>query len=116
MQLDHYFAVHTSWLDIILHTHKLHYLADLAFSCGGEDLIEKSGRNATYTSKYAVVDFVETLSIPVEELLLKCLRRACFFSLLADECTDISAIEELSKVFHWVEEESLLSTLWKSCH
>jgi len=35
--------------------------------------------------------------------LLKRLHQAKYFSLLADECTDISTIEELSVVIHWVE-------------
>jgi len=59
-------------------------------SCGGKVF---SGKNATYTSKDA---FVETIGQWIEENLLKRLHQAEYFSLLADECTDISTIEELS--------------------
>jgi len=52
----------------------------------GENLkyfLEKAGKNAAYTSKDAVIEFFETIE-PSE--------KASSFSLLADECTDISAI------------------------
>ena len=65
---------------------------------------EKAGKNATYTSKDAAVDFIETIGLWVEECLLKRLRPAHCFRFLADECTDISTIEELSIVFCWVED------------
>jgi len=58
----------------------------------GENLkyfLEKAGKNATYTSKDAVIDFVETIG---EENLPKRFHQAEYFSLLADECTDISTI------------------------
>ena len=67
-------------------------------TCGGEDLkqfVDKARKNAHYTSKDAVVDFVEAL--------LARLQNARYFSLLADECTDITTIEELSVVCRWVE-------------
>ena len=76
-------------------------------NCGGENLrhfLEKAGKNATYTSKDAVVDFVETIGLWVEERLLKRLCHSQYFSLLADECTDISTIEELSVVVRWVKD------------
>ena len=91
----------------IAHTTNFSELVDLVVSCGGEDLrhfLEKPGKNATYTSKDAVVDFVETIGLWVEECLLKRLCQAQYFSLLADECTDISTIEELSVVVRWVED------------
>ena len=75
-------------------------------SCGGENLkyfLEKAGKNATYTSKDAITDFIEAIGLWVEKCLLKRVCRAQYFSLLADECTDISTIEELSVAFHWVE-------------
>ena len=66
--------------------------------------LEKAGENATYTSKDAVVDFVETIGLWVEECLLKRLCQTHYFSLLADVCTDISTIEELSIFCHWVDD------------
>ena len=44
-------------------------LVDLVLSCGGEDLkqfVDKAGKNAQYTSKNAVVDFVEALGMWVD--------------------------------------------------
>ena len=75
-------------------------------SCGGENLkyfLEKAGKNTTYTSKDAVIDLVETIGQWIEENLLKRLHQAEYFNLLADKCTDISTIEELSVVIRWME-------------
>ena len=66
--------------------------------------LEKAGENAAYTSKDAVVDFVETIGLWVEECLLKRLCQTHYLSLLADVCTDISTIEELSIFCHWVDD------------
>ena len=48
----------------IAHTTNFSKLVDLVVSCGGEDLkyfMEKTGKNATYTSHIAIVEFVEAL-------------------------------------------------------
>ena len=65
---------------------------------------ECTERNATYTSKDAAVEFVEEIGQWVEESLLKRLHQAPFYSLMADECTDISVVEELSIFCRWVED------------
>ena len=78
--------------DHIAHTTTFGDLLDLVVTCGGEDLkrfVDKAGKNAHYTSKDAVVDFVEALGTWVDESLLARLQNARYFSLLADECTDI---------------------------
>ena len=90
----------------IAHTTNFGDLIDLVVTCGGEDLkqfVDKAGKNAHYTSKDAEVDFVEALGTWVDESLLARLQNARYFSLLADECTDITTIEELSVVCLWVE-------------
>ena len=82
-------------------------MVDLVVSCGGEDLryfLKKAGKNATYTSHIAVVEFVEALGIWVEESLLKRLHNASNYSIMADECTDISTVEEPSIFCRWVED------------
>ena len=66
--------------------------------------LEKAGKNATYKSKDTAVDFIETIGLWVEECLLTRLHQAHYFSLLADEYTDILTIEGLSIVFCWVED------------
>ena len=75
-------------------------------SCGGKTLQtfhDRAGGNATYTSKMAVVEFVNALGIWVEEPLLKQLHKAPYFSIMADECTDVTTIEELTICCRWVE-------------
>ena len=39
----------------------------------------------------------------MEESLLKWLHKAPFFSIMADECTDVTTIEELTICCCWVE-------------
>lgn len=65
--------------------------------------MENAARNAVYTSHVAVVEFVEAMGTWVEESLLKRLQEAPYFSIMADECTDISCIEELSLYCRWEE-------------
>ena len=75
-------------------------------SCGGETLqtfLDRTGGNATYTSKMAVVEFVNALGTWVEESLLKQLHKALFFNIMADECTDITTTEELTICCYWVK-------------
>ena len=58
----------------IPHTTNFDELADLIIYCGAEDLkrlLERAGKNATYTSKIAVVEFVEAVGLWAEESLLK---------------------------------------------
>ena len=75
-------------------------------SCGGETLqtfLDRAGRNTMYTSKKAVVEFVNALGPWLEESLLKRLHKVSFFSILADESTDLTMIEDLPICCHWVE-------------
>ena len=88
----------------IAHTTNFSKLIDLVVSCGGEDLkyfMEKTGKNVTYTSHIAVVEFVEALGTCVEEALLKHLQQASYNSIMADECTYISTVEEMSVFCCW---------------
>ena len=62
-----------------------------------------AGGNATHTSKMAVVKFMNALGTSVEESLLKRLHKAPFFNIMADECTDVTTIEELTICCRWVE-------------
>ena len=51
----------------------------------------------------AKVEFVNALGTWVEESLLKWLHKAPFFSIMADECTDVTTIEEVIICCCWVE-------------
>ena len=68
-------------------------LVNLIESCGSEYLSQSSGR-----SKDSVLGFVEALGFLIEQSLLKQVHQAhtYFHSILADECTDITTVEELS--------------------
>ena len=71
-------------------------LVDLIVSCGAEDLrkfLERTGKNASYTSNIAVVEFIEAVGLWAEESLLKCLHQASCFSLMADECTNVKQLK-----------------------
>ena len=50
-----------------------------------------------------VVEFVNTLGTWVGESLLKRYLKASFFSIMADECTGATTIEELTICYRWVE-------------
>ena len=90
----------------IAHTTNFSKLVDLVVSCGGEDLkyfMEKTGRNAMYTFHVAVVEFFQALGTWVEESILKRLQQASHYSIMADECTDITTVEEMSVFCRWEE-------------
>ena len=58
-----------------------------------------------YTSKMAVVEFVNALRTWVEVSLLKRLHKAPFFffiGIMTDECSDVATIEELTICCCWV--------------
>ena len=91
----------------IAHTTNFDKLVDLIIACGGQDIkifLETAARNASYTSKIAVVDFVNAIGTWVEESLLKRLCQAPFYTIMADECADVTTIEELSIFCRWTED------------
>ena len=97
----------------IPHMTNFDQLVDLIVSCGVEDFrkfLERTGKNASYTTKIAVVEFIEAVGLWAEENLLKRLHQASCFSLMEDECTDVTTVEELSLFCHWVEDEVPVST------
>lgn len=85
----------------IAHMTNYDKLIELIVSCGGDYLkqfLESTGRNATYSSKDVVTDFIEAIGQWVEESLLENLLQAPYFSI----CTDISTVEELVIAFKMV--------------
>ena len=74
----------------IAHTTNFDKLVYLVVACGGESLktfLETAGKKAQYTSKVAVVEFLDAIGTWVEETLLERLRQAPYYSIMADECT-----------------------------
>lgn len=99
----------------IAHSTNFTQLVDLVVSCGAKELqvfVENASRNAAYTSRGAVVDFIEALGKWVEESVLKRLQKASFYSIMADECTNVTTVEELSVFCRWEEMAFQLSPLW----
>ena len=93
----------------IAHSTNFTQLVDLIVSCGARELqvfLENASRNAMYTSRGAVVDFVEALGKWVEKSVLKRLQKASYYNIMADECTDITTTEELSVFCRWEEDGS----------
>ena len=76
-------------------------------SCGGETLqtfLDRAGGNVTYTSKMAVVEFVNALGTWMENSLLKRLHKAPFFSIMADEYTGVTMYHTGADIcYRWVE-------------
>ena len=93
----------------VAHSTKFEKLVDVVVRCGSQQLkqyLETAPSNATYTSRVAVVEFIESLGSLgtwVEESILKRLQKAAMYSLMADECTDIANVEELSVFCRWEE-------------
>ena len=96
----------------IAHSTSFEKLVSLVVACGGKDLktfLESAGKNAMYTSRIAVTEFIEALGAWIEESLLKHLHQAPFYSIMADECTYVSTVEELSLFCRWIEKVNLQS-------
>ena len=86
------------WLakeDIAITT-KYESLVNLVKSLGCSYLNDLSmGRNATYTSKRIVAEYLLCLSPVIESEKLDNLKCSPFFSLMTDESTDISVLKQL---------------------
>ena len=98
-------------------TGKFEKLVDVVVRCGSQHLkqfLETAPTNALYTSRVAMVKFIESLGIWVEESILKLLQKASMYSLMAEECADVSTVEELS-VFAAGRKMVLRSMLYDAC-
>ena len=63
-----------------------------------------------------MVDFIEALGTWVEESILKRLQKASVFSVMADECTDITAVGRNCQFFVIGRKMALLSNgFWTLC-
>ena len=57
--------------------------------------------NTQYTSRFSARVLIEAIDIWIERKLMCSLQESPFFSILADECQDTSAQEELSIRGRW---------------
>ena len=90
----------------IAHTTNFADLVELVIACGADDLQrfvhDEVRRNAKYTSTTATTDFIAAIAHWVEEGLLQSLKESPYFTLMGDECTDVTTMEELSLCFRWI--------------
>ena len=85
----------------------------------GDGLLEKhlseGPSNAQYTSRFSARVLIEAINIWIERKLICSLQESPYFSILANECQDISTQEELSTCGRWLingkPEEHLLTVL-----
>ncbi len=63
----------------------------------------KGALNAQYTSKFSTVMLLECIDSWINSKLLESLKSSPFFSILADECEDISTKEELTICSRWIK-------------
>ena len=64
---------------------------------------ESDGGYATYTSKMAVIMFMNAHGTWVEESLLERVPKATFFCIMADEFTDVTTLVELTICCRWLD-------------
>ena len=64
-------------------------------------MVVKTGKNAVDTSHVAVAEFIDAIGTWVQETLLEHLHQASCFSIMANECTDVATMEEMSVFCRW---------------
>ena len=89
----------------IPHTTVYPHLVALQVANGDELLeehIKKDSSKAQYTSKFSSTMLLESLDTWLDRKLFESLKASPYFSILADECQDISSQEELSICCRWI--------------
>ena len=71
-----------------------------------KDFLENAPRNATYRSKTIQNELIELCANQIKTSIVKEIKMAKEFSVIADEASDISCKEQLSLVFRFVDEKS----------
>ena len=102
----------------IPHTTTYSQLVELQVTNGDQLLeqhVNQNPLNAQYTSRFSASMLIEAIDTWLDRKLLKSLKSSPYFTIMADECQDISSQEELSICFRWLvngcPEEHYLTTL-----
>ena len=85
-------------------------LVQLQIANGDELLqqhVKERPQNAQYTSKFSAVMLLEAINSWLDRQLIESLKSSPYFSVLADECVDISTTEELSICCRWIVNRKL---------
>ena len=80
-------------------------LIELLVANGGillEKHLRENPANPQYTFMFSTVSMIEAIDTWVETKLLESLKANPFFSILANECQDVSTQEEFSIYFRWI--------------
>ena len=92
----------------VAHTTNFSDIVQLVISCGTSDLQrflhDEVCNNAKYISTTAVTDFMHTIAQWAEMGLLQSLKLTPYYTLMGDECTNVSSMEELSLCFRWLKD------------
>ena len=87
-------------------THSTTYKELIELQVLGDELLEKDlsegTSNAQYTSRFSPRVLIEAIDIWIERKLTCSLQESPYFSILAEECQDISTREELSICGRWL--------------
>ena len=70
-----------------------------------EKHLSEGPSNAQYTSRFSARVLIEAIDIWIERKLMCSLQESPYFSILADECQDISTQEKLSICGRWLVNE-----------
>ena len=90
----------------IVHFSNFDEVVQLMVENGNDEVrkhLDTAPRNANYGSYVAISEYLDAISLWVQQGILRSLKEAAFYSILADESTDIATIEELSICFRWVD-------------
>ena len=99
MLSSHFFLCSFPMQTHISNTTNIDRLIKLVISCGRKDLevfVRRAAKNASCTSSDAITDFMKAIGVRFDELHVNQLPDAPFFSPMADKCTNITTVEELS--------------------
>ena len=89
----------------IAHFSNLDEVVQLMVENGDDEVrkhLETAPRNANYGSHVAISEYLNAISLWVQQGILRSLKEAAFYSILDNELTDIATIEELSICLRWV--------------
>ena len=89
------------------HTTTFTDLITLQIDNGDEHLkihLNECAGNASYMSKISTAEFLNSISHFIEQGILSRMKKNQFYSIMADESTDVSSKEEISICGRWVEE------------
>ena len=86
----------------IAHFSNLDEVVQLMVENGDDEVrkhLDTAPRNANYGSHVAISEYLDAISLWVQQGILRSLKEAAFYSILANESTDIATTEELSICF-----------------